>query len=231
MKYFFPAAAGVAILLAFVAVVHADSSINWGVTCDTYNTFANVSNRDVVAQPFVPSEDSQSVAFTGRIVQIGTPVDSVQLSVEADSSGHPSGTPLGSISDSTHFAGAAGTAPCDGSSYSYAPITGLFLTSGTTYWVVFGRTGVLNDTNAYRLGENTSFGGLLQLSSGSWSALGSSGAYGSLALTAGSGGGGTSTSTGAYATSTIEQAQTNLMNGFFVYFISFFGMVWLLRKR
>jgi len=33
------------------------------------------------------------------------------------------------------------------------------------------------------------------------------------------------------ATSSIEQSQQNLFNGFLIFFISFFGMIWLLRPR
>jgi len=33
------------------------------------------------------------------------------------------------------------------------------------------------------------------------------------------------------ATSTLDQAQKNLSTAFFLYFISFFGMIWLLRRR
>jgi len=36
---------------------------------------------------------------------------------------------------------------------------------------------------------------------------------------------------GGGATSTVEQTQQNLFNGFIIFFLSFFGMVWLFRRR
>jgi len=47
--------------------------------------------------------------------------------------------------------------------------------------------------------------------------------------TGGAGGGGGSIDIAA--TSTLEQSQTNLFNGFLVFFVSMFGMIWLLRPR
>lgn len=77
----------------------------------------------------------------------GSPTDNVTVSIQADSGGEPDGTPLASATVS--YTAISGWVDFEFSS----PI---FLSSGTTYWVVAERTGSLNTSNYYRWYNSTS---------------------------------------------------------------------------
>lgn len=157
----------------------------------------------------------------------GTPTDNVNIDLEAMSSGHPSGVSLSS-----------GTLPAASIDTNMTrktfTMSAYTLGANTQYWLVISRSGDLSAVNFHTdCGDTTGANGLkeqVDLGAG----FGSDRDLTISAIvtvdTAGGGGGSSSSGFSGGATSTLEQAQTNLFNGFLVFFISFFGVVWLLRR-
>lgn len=120
----------------------------------TYKTITANSNSvdfglSTGAQKLAQSFTS-TVGFTvnevkARLFKVGSPGDSVQISVQADSSGAPSGTPLasGTISSGT-ISGVSITQY----TVTFSGNSGK-LDANTTYWIVLERTGALSDSAYY----------------------------------------------------------------------------------
>lgn len=81
-----------------------------------------------------------------------SPADNFLITIETDSAGAPSGTPI-TNGTSNNVAGSGLTTACVWQSVWFAsPYT---LTAWTTYWIVFQRSSSTNDTNHYWLGTNS----------------------------------------------------------------------------
>jgi len=199
--------------------------------CDVVTTTASTpiaswghTSSQRLGQSFVAgcSGTVDAVTFTASQVH-GTP-ENASIGIWSDSSSNP-GSDLGSD----------GTISVSGVN-SYIATPSASVTSGSTYWVVFDSPGGYSGSNYFTsYGSGSGYGG--NLSSGFNGSVWDTTYNGAIEvavdvhISAGGGGGGTTTPEAvAAATSTVDQAEQNLYNGFAVFFISFFGMVYLMRR-
>jgi hypothetical protein len=112
----------------------------------TLNLGTTTSQR--IAQSFVAGDWSSSLAlWTWLASSVSSPTGGIRFSIQADSSGSPSGTDLTSYSPTAGFV--------TGSDFdSFSPY--YQLTNGVTYWFVLDRLGTDSDTSYYRVNYNPS---------------------------------------------------------------------------
>jgi hypothetical protein len=102
-----------------------------------------------------------------RLKAVGSPTDSVTVSLQTDNAGKPSGT----ILDSTTIPAASLSATF--AWYSWVLAAPQALVVGARYWLVFGRSGSLDATNYYhtsRLGDSYGDGGWSTSNGSVWGA-------------------------------------------------------------
>jgi hypothetical protein len=110
-----------------------------GFTGGSPAIFGHNTTAQLQAQSFVAPSTGSSWRVAAVIAASASPTDDVSIEIRSDSSGQPSGTVLGSGTvDVTNNA----------ARYYSVPITAS-LTSGTTYWIVYTRTGATDNTNNY----------------------------------------------------------------------------------
>ncbi len=103
-----------------------------------------------LAVKIIPRTTVTSQQINAILGKNGSPSDNAQISVQTDSAGSPSGSVI-TNGTSQPIAGSG----ILGSNAEYVAFTfssAFTLTAGTTYWVVFERTGSLNDTHFYYVG-------------------------------------------------------------------------------
>lgn len=119
------------------------------ITSDTgTENVGDSNNRLRIAQSFSLAAASVVNKVVGRIFKDGSPADNMVASIQADSSGVPSGTPLISAS----VAGASIGTSAANITFSFS--TPLNLSASTTYWLVFERSGSVDSSNFYRINSN-----------------------------------------------------------------------------
>lgn len=107
----------------------------------TANGFGTTT-KPKLAQAFIWKAGGDLAQVMVSLRKQGSPTDDLTVSIQADSSGDPSGTPL----VSTTLAGTSLT-----TSFAERLFTlSTSLTVGVTYWVVLERSGASNDTNFYQ---------------------------------------------------------------------------------
>jgi hypothetical protein len=131
---------------------------------------------DKQAQSFLTTSTYSASGVVLNLIQNGTPSDNWFVTIEADSSGSPSGTPLATsqnINASTDVAGA-------NKNVLFTFASPPSLTNATTYWIVLNRSGATDGTNQLRWALNDSgvsgvsyASGGIKYFSGSWTDPGS----------------------------------------------------------
>ena len=101
------------------------------------------------AQSFVAAGNANSVVLF--LAKVGAPTDNLEVVIQADSAGSPSGTDLGTVV-------ATGGASLTTSLVETRLTTGATLTIGNTYWIVGRRSGAVDAANYYALGGSASGG-------------------------------------------------------------------------
>lgn len=143
-------------------MVYADQTITFGTTCGNEDSFGRTAtNRELFAQPFTPSINGSKVTATVYMATLGSPTDSATVDVYSDSAGVPNVSISSGAATISHSSLPADTGCSSITSTVMSPIT-VTLVSGTQYWLVFGRTGTLDDTNRYALAECTTCDGSLK---------------------------------------------------------------------
>lgn len=117
------------------------------------------------AQSFVWKGDA-ALSTIPMVVHIGyqnSPVDNLVVTIQADSAGAPSGTPLATVTFTKAQLGAAGT-------NDQLALFSTTLTPGALYWVVLARSGSLDTVNNFRINAGTTGFGRASASyvSGAW---------------------------------------------------------------
>lgn len=161
-------------------------------------------------------------------VDLGVKINGVPPNVKLElwgDNGSSAPSTLIQAGDDTVVTGFGGTCGIHAFTFSTAPS----VVSGTKYWLVAHQdssSGYPNNMVWCYDGSNTS--GLFRLSTdgSSWGSPDPQ-MYFDFNIIAGGGGG---IPIGG-ATSTLEQAESNLSTAFGLFFVSMFGMIWLLRKR
>jgi len=150
MKKFF----SLLILMGFVLspiLAYADETITWATTDnDTISFGDNSAGKVMRAQKFTVSSDEDSGFLTAYlIIDTGSPADNAVITIQTDNAGHPSGTILGT------WTKPAGELSGSCAQYISDEYTGLGLTSGQSYWIVFSRSGAADSSNFYRYCQNS----------------------------------------------------------------------------
>jgi len=205
---------------AYAPWVFADETISFSSNA-TNDQNGIGSGTTALAMPFTPAS-SWDTAVLHLLVHNVSNTANTTIKIEADVGGVPNdASVLGSISTAS-----SGLAGC-GAQTTFAAIT-TTLTGGTQYWVVITSSDTGSSGYLETCIRNTDPQDVAHKSGGTWTASG--GGYyrfiGSLVLSS-TGGGGTPL---GGATSTPEQSQANLSTAFFLFLLSFFGMLWIIRK-
>jgi len=177
---------------------------------------------DSAAQPFSVSSSCSVGIVSATVKSVGSPSTPLEYDIYSGAStpttllgtSSPSAVPSAYGLVDANFAGSVS------------------LSSGVQYWLVLTTSGS-DASNYYAVQlQNPAivFGNNKYRYSGSWlNEVGYS--FQEFYINAAAGMGSGASSTIASATSTIEQTQSNLFNAFFIFFASFYGMVWLMRKH
>lgn len=116
--------------------------------------------------PFVASNTETMSQIKLRLRTFGSPTDNVQVKIESDGSGAPSGTVLGTASI------AAGSLTSTFTDYTVNFDSSVSVSNGVTYWVVGDRSGTGSNTDAFEAGYDGSGSSSQFYYSGAWHARG-----------------------------------------------------------
>lgn len=105
-------------------------------------TFGRSTTLQKEGQKISVSSNTRVGALSVKIRKYGSLSDSIRVGIQADNSGNPSGTFLASFTK-------AASAFTSGTPFTESLDSIITLTGGTTYWIVFERTGSLDDDNYY----------------------------------------------------------------------------------
>jgi len=216
------------IVFSFAASsAHADYDITTGDGTYDNSGFVGYSDTyDHGAQSFltVGAGTVETVHIKASVAGTGT----YTMTLEADASGHPSGTPLANIS----FDGAIAAGCADWVDVAFAsPVS---LDASTTYWIVFDRDDA-NSTGNYldlcSVGADTySDGTWKRFNTSAWSTI-TDDADVSFTITEGGGGGGEGTTTPTSTPSTSEEDKAMVLIVLIsLWAFSFIGAFWLTRS-
>lgn len=168
---------------------YADTTITFGTSQNDWQNVGQASTWQQQAVKFTTSEVDTGATASFSIKKNGSPTDNLTVSIETDAAGQPSGTVLGTAQI------AAGSVPNScGSPVTFPTISSISLSAGTSYWVVFSRSGGLDNSNSYGIcfTDNSDPPYTYVFNGSVWSIMPTFDAsyhgyiYGSLALTAGS---------------------------------------------
>lgn len=159
------------VLTAREAVYAVTREASGGVisTTNTTNLAFGVDATSVsIGQDFYVRVGHSETQIIASVIKEGAPGDSVQISIQADVSGSPSGTPL---TTATVVGSTLSTNPtCGDVTFTLSPT--IVLSGGTRYWMVLERTGSLNGSNYYITCGSTSSsyadGNMKRYQSGAW---------------------------------------------------------------
>jgi len=181
-----------------------------------------------IAQSFTPSADTSAVNASLRLGRSASNSRNIVVSVQADTgSNAPDGTPLGSVNISESGLVTSDSNCADAVDTNTGEITGLLLSAATKYWLVLDTDSLVPYASGVPFACGGAFATAARYYDTSWHDWTSKGILYDITLTAAGGG---SVDIGG-ATSTLEQAQSNLAQAFWLYLACFFGVVWLLRKH
>ena len=115
---------------------------------------AVASNPGKIGIKFIPQGTITSTTLQVYLSKSGTPSDNVVITIQTDSAGAPSGTPI-SNGTANNIAGTGLTGSAVLTTATFAsPFT---LAANTTYWIVASRSGSLSNTDNYNMwGDTTS---------------------------------------------------------------------------
>lgn len=134
-------------LVLFFAVPHLASA--YATTTGNASNFVlgatlgyNTNQSDFQAQPIITvGAGTISQIVFAAAVGAGAPSDDVDIDIQTDSGGSPSGVSLGSTSDANVAGGCT----------TYTVTTSVNVSASTKYWLVFRRTGALSTVNYYNV--------------------------------------------------------------------------------
>jgi len=212
------------------SIAHADYSIDTGGGNSDGAPFGHPSFTQAAQTFLTTSSDSvHSVEFKNKY-DSGTFGGTITVAIYDTAGGSPTGSALATVT------GITGNSSCG--SYTTATFASdLAVSNAHMYAVVFSAS-VDDATNFLRLcstaGSTYGPGGMWYNNSG-WVDDGPEDAATIIHfVTAGGGGGGGGGGTGTTSTSTIsyiDNPNENLFNGFVIFFMSWFGVMWILRRR
>jgi hypothetical protein len=140
-----------------VFVAAGTETISTGQSNDasTDQDFGNSTggNTSKVAQSFQLSEAAYVAKAKVKLALVNSPTDGVVVTLQADTAGAPSGTPLATVTkDYTELTSTL-------TEYTLTFDASESLSASTTYWLVFDRSGAANDTNKFKTAKGGSYAG------------------------------------------------------------------------
>lgn len=112
--------------------------------------FGGTTAQEKQSQSFIIDQDQDIAHIMLYLKKEGTPVDNVNVRIETDASGLPSGT----LVDPNAIATFVGSDLTTTERRTYMDFIGSFsLTRNTRYWIVVERDGAIDLSNFYRVGE------------------------------------------------------------------------------
>lgn len=213
--------------LGWAASVFADYSIEVNNDGATTFTFGNDEYR-YDAQSFTTEGTEPISSVEANVYKVGSPIDGMEWALQSDDGGEPDGVDIVVSGSETITPTACGTPTTF--EFTDAPA----LDDATTYWLVLRRTGDFDEGgNIYGVCQDTAdpyAGGFeAYYHSGSlWTPRSGRDVRMTIYFVEGGGGGGET----ATATSTvINNPNQDFFNGVLLFLVSFFGTVWLFRRR
>lgn len=207
--------------------VFADSTITTTASMTPYVTFVYDNSQVNSAQSFTTTQAGTIAGVTFTVKANGSPSGTLTAAIHEDNAGEPAVAAL-----------ASGTMAVSGITGSCADYTVTFsapadVLNATSYWIVLSSSqavSLTNNLNQCGATSNVYAGGVSAYSDNSWNWTNDTTSDARLVIDITDSGPSPAVDLGG-ATSTIEQAQGNLSTAFYLYFIAFFGTVWLLRRR
>lgn len=195
---------------------------------DSYG-YLTASNPQRDAVYFTPSINGTISSVDVYIRKSNSPTDNLVVALEGTTAGEPSDTPLASGS----IGGSGLTTSCV--KHTITLSSGVSVTAGTKYWVVFDRSGTHNDTDKYfACGDSTGTPTWTSYYSGAWHDQVSQQLYASMLNVAGGGGGGGGGG-GDFASSTAsttsyDNPNLDIFMEIIIFTLWFFGMIFYFRN-
>ena len=133
------------------------SDISIATATSSGATVGNVTAEQAVGCSFRLPAPRDLASIQLEVKKIGSPTDNMEVALQADSSGSPSGTDLTSAS-------VAGTSLTTSFVSTTFNLTDYSLAADTTYWLVVRRSGAVNDLNYYIANYGTPPQGIWRIS-------------------------------------------------------------------
>jgi len=214
---------------ASVVVVFADETLNWASSGTDPLSFGRNDAQTMIAQSFTPTANWTTANGALRLGRSASNSRDIYFTIQTDSgSNTPSGVVLatstlsesGLVTSDSDCGAAVDTSTGD--------LTGMTLVSGTKYWLVLSTSALSSYAGGVPFACGGAYTPVARYLDGTWQDWTSKGLLYSITLS------GTPVSPDVPlggATSTLEQAQSNLAMAFWLFLACFFGVVWLLRKH
>lgn len=195
------------------------------LTSDNQMRFGYNGTTDKLgAERFIAASDCHVVEISVDLLASGSPSDDVTLKLYSESADRPATL----LATGTNLDVTGGTA-------TYTSDIEYDLTNGTEYFIVLGRTGADDTTNYYHWrGKDSNVGGIfihgnLPSSWEVWDVTGGSGVY---TVTSGEPSEEEATTTSATTTSiTVSQDNQDLFNGFLLFFLGMWIIIYIFKRR
>lgn len=113
----------------------------------SYNVGENSGSKAKLALKIVPRKNVSSNTIFAIIAKTGTPSDNIRCVVQTDNAGEPSGTPISNGTSNNVTGASLSSAAKTYQTFTFA--SSFALVAGTTYWIVFERTGALHGLDFY----------------------------------------------------------------------------------
>lgn len=122
-----------------------------------------------IACRIIPRATITSTEIIASVAKVGSPSDNIVCEIQTDSSSNPSGTVITNGTSNNVTGASLSTSSANQTTFTFA--SAFTLVAGTTYWVVFRRTGSLDGSNYYfiassSLGNYASFVGRIDIGAG-----------------------------------------------------------------
>jgi hypothetical protein len=118
-----------------------------GIISDSNKEFGNTTIQKRAIR-IIPQTTITSSQITSYIARIGSPTDNIYITIQTDSGGLPSGTVI-TNGTSNNILGSGLSTAYTKQTFNFA--SAFTLNAGTAYWIVFQRSGALDNVNRYSI--------------------------------------------------------------------------------
>jgi len=205
---------------------HKDDIVGWGCLSSCGGNI--ISN---MAQPFVTVGAGTLTSSVIGVIRNTTVTDNIVVSIYADGSSEPTGSALATET----LSGSSLTTDCSTGDTTVTFSSPPSLSAATKYWIVIGRSDSGSTGYDYDQcgldGSDYASGTMIRKHNGTWDQPWTRTWRTIESITEGGGGGGGSATSTVASTTIIMNPNQDAANGIFLFFIGFFGIIWLFKKR